>query len=142
MNISKYCFNLISFTLNSYGSRKALYVLQRRSIAKTSVANFEKLNNSKEISLNYPKDWFKQGFTLHSIQKQYKTYLILFRLNQTLDTVDKSYVSTWICSNPEAVAQRCSVKKVLLEISHNSQENTCVKVSLLIKLQASGLQLY
>ena len=27
----------------------------------------------------------------------------------------------------EAVAQRCSVKKVLLEISQNSQENDCVK---------------
>ena len=42
----------------------------------------------------------------------------------------------------EAVAQRCSVKKVLLEISQNSQENTCARVSFLIKLQASGLQLY
>ena len=28
--------------------------------------------------------------------------------------------------NPEAVAQRCSVEKVFLEISQNSQENTCV----------------
>ena len=26
---------------------------------------------------------------------------------------------------PEAVAQRCSVKKVFLEISQNSQENAC-----------------
>ena len=34
----------------------------------------------------------------------------------------------------EAVAQRCSVKKVFLEISQNSQENTRVRVSLLIKL--------
>ena len=42
----------------------------------------------------------------------------------------------------EAVARRCSVKKVFLDISQNSQENTCVKVSFLIKLQASGLQLY
>ena len=40
--------------------------------------------------------------------------------------------------NPEAVVQRCSVKKVFLEISQNSQENT----SFLIKSQASGLQLY
>ena len=32
----------------------------------------------------------------------------------------------------EAVAQRCSVKKVFLEISQNSQENTCARVSLLI----------
>ena len=35
----------------------------------------------------------------------------------------------------EAVARRCSVKKVLLEISQNPQENTCVTVSFLIKLQ-------
>ena len=36
----------------------------------------------------------------------------------------------------EAVVQTCSVKKLLLEISQNSQENTCVRVSFLIKLQA------
>ena len=42
----------------------------------------------------------------------------------------------------EAVIQRCSVKKVFLEISQNSQENICAGVSFLIKLQASGLQLY
>ena len=41
----------------------------------------------------------------------------------------------WIIS--EAVVQRCSVKKeVLLEISRNSQENTCARVSFSIKLQA------
>ena len=38
----------------------------------------------------------------------------------------------------EAVAWRCSVKQVLLEISRNSQENTWARVSFLIKLQASG----
>ena len=38
----------------------------------------------------------------------------------------------------EAVVWRCSVKKVFLEISQNSQENTCARVSLLMKLQASG----
>ena len=36
---------------------------------------------------------------------------------------------------PEAVAQRCSVKKVFLEISQNSQENICARVSFIIKLQ-------
>ena len=35
-----------------------------------------------------------------------------------------------------AVAQRCSVKNIFLEISQNSQENTCSWVSFLIKLQA------
>ena len=35
----------------------------------------------------------------------------------------------------EAVVWRCSVKKVFLEISQNSQKNTCAKVFYLIKLQ-------
>ena len=43
---------------------------------------------------------------------------------------------------PEAVARRCSVKKMFLEISQNSQENTCARVSILLNLLASGLQLY
>ena len=38
----------------------------------------------------------------------------------------------------EAVTWSCSVKKVFLKISQNSQGNTCVRVSLLIKLQTSG----
>ena len=35
----------------------------------------------------------------------------------------------------EAAVWRCSVKKVFLEIRQNSQENTCVRVSFLVKLQ-------
>ena len=35
----------------------------------------------------------------------------------------------------EAVAPRCSVKMVFLEISQNSKENTFARVSFLIKLQ-------
>ena len=42
----------------------------------------------------------------------------------------------------EAVARRCSVKKVFLEISQNLQENICSRVSFLIKLEDYGLQLY
>ena len=37
----------------------------------------------------------------------------------------------------EAFTRRSSVKRVLLEISQNSQENTCARVSFLIKMQAS-----
>ena len=37
----------------------------------------------------------------------------------------------------EAVAQKYSVKKIFLEISQNSQENTCTRVSL-SKLQAGA----
>ena len=37
----------------------------------------------------------------------------------------------------EAVAQRCSVKKMFLEISQNSQENTCARASFLEALRQS-----
>ena len=42
----------------------------------------------------------------------------------------------------ETVVLRCSVKKIFLKISQTSQENICVGISCLIKLQASGLQFY
>ena len=42
----------------------------------------------------------------------------------------------------EAVTQWCSVRKVFLEISQNSQETTYARVSFLIKSYASDLQLY
>ena len=42
----------------------------------------------------------------------------------------------------EAATRGVLCKKVILEISQNSQENTFARVSFLIKLQASGLQLY
>ena len=42
-------------------------------------------------------------------------------------------VLMYICSQ-EVVVQRCSIKKVFLEISQNSQENTCARASFLITL--------
>ena len=41
----------------------------------------------------------------------------------------------------EAVVQRCFGKKMFLEISQNSQENTCARVSF-NKVAGLGLQLY
>ena len=38
--------------------------------------------------------------------------------------------------------KRCSVKKASLEISQNSQENSCAKVSFLVKLQAEASQVF
>ena len=40
----------------------------------------------------------------------------------------------------ETVAKSCSVKKVFLEVSQNSQENTCARDSFLIKFYVSGLR--
>ena len=43
-------------------------------------------------------------------------------------------------TNLEAVAWRCSVKKLFLKISQNSQENTCTRV--LFKIRLWRLQPY
>ena len=40
----------------------------------------------------------------------------------------------------EVAVRRRSLKQVLLRISQYSQENTCVELSFLIKLQALGLE--
>ena len=48
-----------------------------------------------------------------------------------------NYVILLLLSS-EAVVLSCSVKKVFLKISQNSQENTCVRVPFLIRLQAWG----
>ena len=42
-------------------------------------------------------------------------------------------------TSSRSIVQKCSVKKILLEIPENSQENTCDRVSFLIKLQAATL---
>ena len=52
--------------------------------------------------------------------------LLLFNI----DMIDLFYE----CEDSESVVSRCSVEKMFLEISQNSQENTCARVSLLIKL--------
>ena len=54
---------------------------------------------------------------------------------ERLKKIDK-HKNTLIDSDIEAVIQRFSVKKVFLEISQNSQENTCARVSFLITLLA------
>ena len=50
-----------------------------------------------------------------------KVYILLFSslLNMITASVDRCVAS------PEAVVQRCSVKKVFLEISQNSQKHLC-----------------
>ena len=47
------------------------------------------------------------------------------------------FLSLWLIPYEEAATQRCLQEKVFLEISQNSQENTCARVSFLIKLKAA-----
>ena len=63
-----------------------------------------------------------------------------FEIQQPIKADFQFYVKH--SASSEAGVRRGSVKKVFLEISQNSQENTCARVSFLKKLQALGLQFY
>ena len=63
--------------------------------------------------------------------------LVVNRKMQNLETTNISFDTVHHDKKTIAVVvQRYSVKKVFLEISQNSQEQTCARVSFLIKLQA------
>ena len=66
-----------------------------------------------------------------------KGYVASFTLGLSFSCLrGRSFFCAKVNSSIEAVVRRCSVKKVFLEISQNSQENTCARDSFLIKLQA------
>ena len=50
--------------------------------------------------------------------------------------IDSTTIGLKRMQRTEADVKRCSVEKVFLEISQNSQENTYARVSVLIKLQS------
>ena len=54
---------------------------------------------------------------------------------QSCDLIESAYEHSAYILVVEAVVRRCSVKNLFLEISQNSQEHTCARVSFLIKLQ-------
>ena len=70
--------------------------------------------------------------------KNHALLLASYLLTPLQPDVDLNNVNTF--QYLEAVAQRCSVKKMFLEISQKSQENTCVIVSFLNKV--AGLRLW
>ena len=71
------------------------------------------------------------------------SYFLVFVINILSTSKDWIWrLNNAIMHTTEAVVQKCSVRKMFLEVSQNLQENTCAKVSFFIKLQAWDLQLY
>ena len=80
---------------------------------------------------NFIYDFFKGN---HSIESKIIKYGIIslrkFQVEQA-EVISRLFRSSH---------QRCSLRKVFLEISQNSQGNICARDSFLIKLQASGIR--
>ena len=73
---------------------------------------------------------YSPSFTANDIDRY---YIRFFLVNAILALLREEGVFI------EAATRGVQLKKVFLEISQNSQENTCVSVSFLIKLQAWGI---
>ena len=102
-----------------------------------SLRHFMKYKNSENRFSEFSLSWKT------SLLNLFPCLINPFVVNGVYKSLKENESITWKASKVvfvfwEAVVQRCSVKKMLLEISQNSQENNCARVSFLIKLQASG----
>ena len=71
----------------------------------------------------------KESTSITSVQLKKNSAVYSFLLALQATVLTRIYIVT------EAVVRKCSIKNMFLEISQNSQKNTCAKVSFLIKLQ-------
>ena len=82
----------------------------------------------KELSGNQILRFFFNQLYLES------NWVKIFCMNEWMNDGKRWFKNLWFRTSH----QKCSIKKVLLKLSQNSQENTCARASFLIKLQASG----
>ena len=83
--------------------------------------------------MSFPKLSFYEKFS-RTLVLQNTTLTITFDYQYTRRRLKYSRAGCCSVRPSEAVVQRYSVKKVFLEISQNSQENTCARVSFLNKV--------
>ena len=78
--------------------------------------------------------------SLHISADKYSCSINRLRRKKLISKNVRALAQEKLSCSPSALlfssARRCSIKNVFLEISQNSQENTSVRVSFLIKLQA------
>ena len=110
------------FNLDQIGNKVYIWY-QVRILDKTSLITVSKRYSSFYVNTNthYVKYWKKKKILLTFERGVclplwfYKKVIVYLALSET---------------NSEAAVRRCSTKKVVLKISQNSQENTCVGVCL------------
>ena len=97
----------------------------------------------KELFLNFlklPKIWLQQSlftFTTPVVKGLHYNYFWIIIFDIRRSHFRKYFLS---CFSTEVVAQKCSAKKVLLQVLQNSLENICTRVSL--KTRDSGTGVY
>ena len=101
----------------------------------------ERYGVSLRIRSKCGKTWtrkFPNIDTFHAVKSSWFGTTAIY-VNLMWQTKISYYFCFWEVLWTEAVARRCSIKKLFLEISQNSQEKTCTRLFFLIKSQAWGL---
>ena len=93
----------------------------------------------KRKSLSRNKRWSSCKRTPLSFNKFSEQFFIAHLNVNTFENIQRNRDNRKMV---EVATRRVLWKKVFSEISQSSQEKTCTRVSFLMKLQASGLQLY
>ena len=89
---------------------------------------------------------------VYKLKRKNAIELLEFAITESLNISIKAFIQLyvptvwsnvwfWVVFYTEAATRGVLWNKVFLEISQNSQENTCARVPFLIKLQSWGLQL-
>ena len=96
-------------------------------------------SGKRKISGPSPAGFLSRGSMYYSMLILHNSIKLLF----VIRTKMFSWASNFRCTNEQWRRSHwmCSIKKVFLKISQKPQENTCVGVPFLIKMQAWGLQL-
>ena len=89
--------------------------------------------------------WMVVFIVFWTCENIFKVYIKSLILNQLISlsclcyNIWTRFYLVYLLEESEVVTPKGSIKKVLLKISQNSQENICAGVSFAIKLQAEGL---
>ena len=110
-----------------------LVVKRRRDFPRFLAMFIQKLLiSSLLLYINFHNNMFSDNDTALS----YNSFATAKRLDEILKIFIPVLTEVRLRTYAEAVVQRYSVKKVFFEILQNSLENSCARVSFLIKLQA------
>ena len=119
--------------------KESINILFDERIYKNIFSFSGKDSGKRKISGPSPAGFLSRGSMYYSMLILHNSIKLLF----VIRTKMFSWASNFRCTNEQWRRSHwmCSIKKVFLKISQKPQENTCVGVPFLIKMQAWGLQL-
>ena len=112
-----------------FGTRKKNTTIKTEIGACSLLAKYAFSDQVREraISLTINFEQVIKPFLIWNIY--FSFFLALVDYSFYKSTIESTVYYYYVTYASEAVVRRCSVKKAFLEISQNSQENTCARVS-------------